>query len=124
MRIFIADDQELNLKTLGLLLESEGHAVVAFSDGVELWHALASAIIEKQLPDLVISDVQMPIFSGLDVAAAMQASRCDVPLLLLSGAIDERMVREAHQLGVTELLAKPVSPERLLDFLQQLEKGQ
>ena len=64
MKILIAEDDELMLKTLELRLRKDGHEIISASDGRE-----ALKKIEENTPDLVISDIMMPYVSGLEIVA-------------------------------------------------------
>ena len=64
MKILVAEDEPMLLKTIELKLKKEGYEVIATGDGRD-----AIARIEKDNPDLVISDIMMPYASGLEVVS-------------------------------------------------------
>ena len=65
--VLIADDLETNRYLLKTLLEREGYRVTTTCNGVE---ALAAA--RRELPDVIVSDVQMPEMDGFEAAAAIR----------------------------------------------------
>lgn len=110
MKILIAEDEELTLKTLELRLKKDGHEVILARDGRE-----ALSNIEEHVPDLVISDIMMPYVSGLEIIAAVRENHPDrkMPIIILSGMGQEDIVLEAFQLGADDYITKPFSPNEL-----------
>ncbi len=104
MKILIAEDDELMLKTLELRLKKDGHEVITANDGRD-----ALAKIEQHAPDLVISDIMMPYVSGL--SENNQGKK--TPIIILSGMGQEDTVLEAFQLGADDFITKPFSPSEL-----------
>lgn len=64
----------------------------------------------KCMPDLVISDVKMPVMDGLDMVKAMKAADEDVSIMLVSGYQEFEYVRRALQYGVSDYIVKPMTP--------------
>ena len=62
MKIIIAEDDELMLKTIQLRLRKDGHDVICCQNGLE-----ALEQIEQLRPDLIISDIMMPFVTGLEI---------------------------------------------------------
>ncbi|MBB2145431.1 response regulator [Pedobacter sp. LMG 31464] len=110
MKILIAEDEEITLKTLELRLKRDGHEVILARDGRE-----ALSKIEEHSPDLVISDIMMPYVSGLEIIAAIKENYPDrkIPIIILSGMGQEDTVLEAFQLGADDFITKPFSPNEL-----------
>src|SRR5438552_263240 len=103
--ILLADDDPMVTELISTFLRSAGYDVAVASNGQE---ALA---IFDQAPSsirLLISDVEMPILSGIDLATV--AGRRGCPVLLISG---KPFPREAQDRG-WDLLAKPFLPRELL----------
>ena len=97
-------------KTLERLLETSGysvHGVTRASDALRQ--------IGRQRPDLVISEVTLPDSGGLELCLQLHLS--GLPVLLMSGGVDERLRRESQGAGALELLSKPLSQPLLLSRL-------
>jgi DNA-binding response OmpR family regulator len=107
MKILIAEDDELMLRTLEFRLKKDGHQVVLTRDGKE-----ALEKIDEFLPDLVISDIMMPFFSGLEVVASIR-EKYQTPVIVLSAMGQEDIVLEAFRLGADDFITKPFSPSEL-----------
>jgi DNA-binding response OmpR family regulator len=109
MKILVAEDEPMLLKTIELKLKKEGYEVITTQDGRE-----AVAKIDEVLPDLVISDIMMPYASGLEITALLK-KRTDkqIPIIILSAMEQEQVVMEAFELGADDYITKPFSLNEL-----------
>jgi two-component system alkaline phosphatase synthesis response regulator PhoP len=109
--ILVVDDEHALADTLALILERAGYKSTAAYSASE-----ALMEVEKQRPDLIISDVMMPVMNGVDFAVKVSELRLGIKVLLISGhAGTQDMVEAAGSDGLSlDLLAKPVLPEDLL----------
>lgn len=108
MKILIAEDDELMLRTLEMRLKKDGHETIIARDGRD-----ALMRIEDSSPDLVISDIMMPYASGLEIVGSLRARENYIPIIILSGMGQEYVVLEAFQLGADDFITKPFSPNEL-----------
>jgi two-component system, OmpR family, response regulator VicR len=109
MKILVAEDEIIMLKTIELRLKKDGHDVIACKDGKE-----AMTSVESRLPDLVITDIMMPFFSGLEIIAAVKNNaEKKIPIIILSSMGQENVVLEAFKLGADDFITKPFSPNEL-----------
>lgn len=107
--IFLVDDSRLHLKLLGGILEERGYSLQSF----ELAPLLLEAL-EKEVPDLIVSDIVMPQMDGVQLCAEIRKkySKEELPILLVSSldTMDD-MVR-GYEAGADDYLVKPVrAPE-------------
>lgn len=118
MKILIAEDDELMLKTLELRLKKDGHEVILSSDGRD-----ALLKIQENNLDLVISDIMMPYVSGLEIISflAENYQSKKIPIIVLSGMGQEDIVLEAFQLGADDFITKPFSPSELSVRVKRFE---
>ncbi|MHB1922689.1 MAG: response regulator transcription factor [Chitinophagaceae bacterium] len=116
MKILIAEDEPIMLKTLELRLKKDGHEVICTSDGRE-----AMIQIRAQQPDLVITDIMMPFASGLEIVGLVkQEMDKKIPIIILSSMGQENVVLEAFQLGADDFITKPFSPQELSVRIKRL----
>ena len=109
MKILVADDDLLMLKTLEFRLKKDGHTVYTTRDGRE-----ALAQIEQITPDLIITDLMMPFTSGMEIIGSVrQMPGKRIPVIILSAMGQESVVLEAFQLGADDYITKPFSPNEL-----------
>jgi CheY-like chemotaxis protein len=108
--IIVAEDHEDIRYVLKRALERAGHEVVEAADG-----AAALEAVRRHRPDMVVSDVDMPRMTGLDLCRAIRADADlrHIPVVLASGSMlpgDER----AAEVGASATLLKPFLPAQLL----------
>lgn len=108
MKILVAEDEPMLLKTIELKLKKEGYEVIATIDGRE-----AISKIESEQPDLVISDIMMPYASGLELTAMLKKEEKQIPIIILSAMEQEKVVMEAFELGADDYITKPFSLNEL-----------
>lgn len=116
-RIFVVDDEKLIAETLAIILRQKGFDVESFSHPSD---ALGAA--QTKRPDLLISDVVMPEFSGVDLAIRVREQYPDCAVLLFSGqAVVTDLLDNARAAGYHfTLLSKPVQPLDLLRAIRDL----
>ncbi|MEO8140541.1 MAG: ATP-binding protein [Gemmatimonadota bacterium] len=114
-------DDELQLVSMVTrLLQREGHRVTGFADARQALGALRS---DPHSFDLMVTDFNMPVLSGLDVAREAKALRPDLPVLIASGYITKELEHEAQLLDVHSLLYKPVMVPELRRVMRELFAG-
>jgi DNA-binding response OmpR family regulator len=114
MKILVVDD---DLELLGLIsyaLRQAGYWTVDAADGVS-----ALAVFEREEPDLVILDVNLPRLSGLEVCRKIRASS-RIPVMMLTVRSGEEDQVEALDIGADDYLTKPFSPRTLLARVRAL----
>jgi CheY-like chemotaxis protein len=100
--VFFVDDDGLLREMLARALEKESLQVRTFGSPNELLASLDSAP-----PDIVVSDVQMPEMSGLELLEQIR-SRSSLPVILISGHVTEDVEKRARELDATHVLSKPI----------------
>jgi DNA-binding NtrC family response regulator len=79
----------------------------------------ALAIIRSNRPDVVISDIRMPVMDGLELATLLRKELPDLPFLFCTAFTDTDYMLQAIELGVAAYIPKPVDTERLLAAVRQ-----
>jgi AmiR/NasT family two-component response regulator len=103
LRLAIADDNPHIRKFLQVCLSDLGHTVVcAATSGKQLLDAC-----RKQKPDLVITDLKMPDMDGLDAARAIW-DEFSLPVIMISGYMEEELLERASAYHVMAFLVKPI----------------
>ncbi|KAA0127771.1 response regulator [Chryseobacterium sp. SN22] len=109
MLILIAEDDELILKTIEHKLLKEGHEVILTRNGKEAIEKLK----EKDV-DLAITDIMMPFASGIEILSAIRSVGKKTPVIMLSSMGQEEVVLNAFDLGASDFIVKPFSPNELM----------
>lgn len=101
--IFVADDDPLMREMITRTLHKKGLSVKVF--------ASADALLERfqfEYPNLIVSDIQMPGTSGLELLEILRCQGSDVPVMLMSGHITPEIEARAKALTVARLIHKPI----------------
>ena len=120
IRVALADDHEIVLNGLKRLFESDGdfRVVASCRDGKQ---ALAEA--RARTCDVLVLDLRIPEFSGMDVLRALAHERSRCRVVLLTATIGDDDWIEAVRLGVHGIVLKEASPETLFDAVRRVHSG-
>jgi CheY-like chemotaxis protein len=106
--IFLAEDDDDMRALISAALRSDGYDVIEAKDGTELLDLLAGASSSPmKRPDIIVSDVLMPGYSGLGVLAALHKSAWKVPVILITARRDDAVALDAMRLGASAVVRKP-----------------
>jgi two-component system, sensor histidine kinase RpfC len=117
IRVLIAEDNLLNQKVIGKILETAGYDIVFASNGDDALEIMDSGAI-----DVVLMDVNMPVLNGLEATKHYRASTLDLshmPIIGLTADATERMEQRCLEAGMDACITKPVDTRRLLSILEQ-----
>lgn len=114
--ILVVDDEPTIRVLIRASLEGAAHRIVDAADGE---HGLA--IARRERPDLVLLDVALPRMNGLEVCARLKRdpATAAIPILLLSGLVQEPERRAAAEAGADGFIAKPFSPAALVAQIEE-----
>lgn len=103
-RILIVEDESDLRGPLARRLSRAGHRVAEAENGLQ-----ALSLIHREPPNLVILDVSLPLFSGIETLRRLREDRrfTKLPVLMLTGVCDSETVHEILRLGVSQYLVKP-----------------
>jgi DNA-binding response OmpR family regulator len=107
-RVLVVDDDATIADAVATRLRSEGYEVTVAGDGPS-----AVAAVRSSDPHLVVLDVMLPGFDGLEVCRRIQAER-DVPVLMLTARADETDLLVGLGVGADDYLGKPFSMRELV----------
>ena len=111
--LYVEDEQEIR-KTTRAVLEMYFARVVVAADGKE-----GLAAFSRENPDIVVSDIRMPVMDGLDMMQCVRALDPDVPVILLTAFADTANLLRAIELGVFACVPKPLDCRRLFETISK-----
>ncbi|MEM0944820.1 MAG: response regulator [Pseudomonadota bacterium] len=116
-RILAVDDSTALRTMLAQVLRDAGHEVHEAVNGQDALEKLRA-----EQPDMVITDLTMPVMDGLDFIEAARGEDAgrDLPLLLLTTETAEHMKTRARKIGATGWLTKPFDADQILRLVDQL----
>jgi two-component system response regulator VicR len=115
MKILIAEDDSLILKTMELCLKKDGYEIICCMDGLS-----AMEKIEQHHPDLIIVDIMLPYFSGLEIVGKVKQNENATPIIVISAMGQQDVVEEALKLGADQYISKPFNIRSLTDHITRL----
>lgn len=121
IKVLIADDQEIVRVGLKRILESDPEIVVTGSagNGEE-----ALALIEQELPDLVLMDLKMPVLNGVQAIRRLRLKHPSLPVLVLTTYMDDKWVFDAIRSGASGYLLKDRPRKELIEAIKGTIAGE
>lgn len=112
--VMVVDDSLTVRKITGRLLEREGYRVVTAKDGVDALERLIDTV-----PDVVLSDIEMPRMDGFDLARNIRADQRlkALPIIMITSRLADKHKEYAREIGVDHYLGKPYDEQELLRLI-------
>lgn len=110
-RILVVDDEEHIVELIKFNLEKNGYKVLVAYDGEE---ALKKA--EKEIPNLIVLDLMLPVIDGIDVCKKLKMSEktLDIPIIMLTAKGEETDKILGLEMGADDYITKPFSVRELV----------
>jgi DNA-binding response OmpR family regulator len=113
MKILVVDDEPMSTKLVHFILSEEGYDVTA----VDIPRG-AMAMIQRQLPDLILLDVNMPQMNGFTFHQRLRDNDYDIPIIFVTakGELEDKLL--GLRQGADDYIVKPFDPAELLARVQ------
>lgn len=116
-KVLVADDEIHIVHVVAIKLRNNGFEVISAANGAEAFELACS-----EMPDIIVTDFQMPIMTGLELVTKLRENEStkDIPVILLTArsfAIDDE---QKESLKISECLSKPFSPRELLRSIEDI----
>ena len=114
-RILVVEDVEMNRKIVRIVLKAKGHEILEAVDADE-----ALAILQVELPDLILMDIALPGISGEDLTRQIKANSewCHVPIIAFTAAAMKGEREQFRDAGCDDYISKPVDTHALVDMVE------
>ena len=113
--ILVVDDDRIVLMLLKRILEREGFVAHCVANAEE-----ALEHIRERTFALMITDFNMPGLDGLELSRKGMAIAPLMPVIMNTGGISAKIIREAKEIGIAKVLAKPYLAEELLETIRNV----
>lgn len=115
--VLVVEDEETLRSTIVDLLELEGYSVKFAANGEE-----GVAIATRELPNVIITDLSMPVMNGYEVIRALRANELtsSIPIVVLSAKLEQADINEALALGAAAFIRKPFDADKLFQTVEGL----
>ncbi len=121
IRLLLADDQVLFVKSLKRVIESSAtdmEVVATAADGREVLK-----ILESQQPDIILLDVRMPVLDGVETAKIVREKYPKIQIVMLTTFDNDEYVIESFQYGVVGYILKDIEPHHLISSIRAIHEG-
>ena len=109
VRVLLVDDEGDFIEPVSYWLQSKGYQILTAGNGEEAIQA-----IEKEHPDIVFMDINMPVMGGIDTLRQIRETNKDLPVIMLTAAYqDEKNFAKANELGIAGFFPKHSSLDDL-----------
>jgi CheY-like chemotaxis protein/anti-sigma regulatory factor (Ser/Thr protein kinase) len=113
--VLVVDDSPTQLMQIRMVLEAGGYRTTSASNGLEALDAIVG-----EMPDIVVTDLQMPELNGLELVAEIKVRYPALPVILTTGVGSEEIAAEALHLGATSYVPKRELGEFLCETVRQV----
>lgn len=115
-KIFIVEDNELNLKLFNDVLTANGFETAYTQDGFE-----AYSLIKKEMPDAILMDIQLHGISGFDVIKEIKADKevANIPIIVVTAFAMKDDKQKILESGCEAYISKPISINPFLSTVSQ-----
>ena len=116
-KILVVDDSSTIRSVVIKALENSGFKVLSAENGYE-----ALELMKKNRPDLILSDIEMPVMSGIDLCRTVHKTEklSNIPFVVMSTKNDRAIMRRMMQWGAIAYLTKPFNVEQLVITIERL----
>ena len=116
-KVLVADDEIHIIHVVAIKLRNNGYEVIAANNGAEAYDLAC-----REKPDVVVTDYQMPLMTGIELITKMREDERtkDIPVILLTARSFAVTQEQQESLGVSSCLSKPFSPKELLKTIQDI----
>jgi CheY-like chemotaxis protein len=116
-KILVVDDDIAIVRMIEFKLKASGFEVTCAFNGQE-----ALDKISEDKPCLLITDINMPIMTGIELLRQLKNSvqTRDIPVIILTARGEDEQKEETMQIGASVFVNKPFSPSKLLEIVQQM----
>lgn len=117
MKLLLCEDDDALLSLMRFKLSRSGYKNCdVATDGKE-----ARELVSKNDYDLIITDIYMPFFSGMELTTYLREElKKDTPIIVLSSEGVENTVLQSFSLGINDFMTKPFSPQELIARVKKL----
>jgi DNA-binding response OmpR family regulator len=115
-KIFVVDDEPQIAKVLSVYLEKAGYVVITETDGKNVM-----AIFQREKPDFMILDLNLPNVDGLEICKAVRHDS-NIPILMLTARVEETDRLIGLELGADDYVIKPFSPREVVARVRTIFK--
>ena len=113
-KILLIDDEATVLRSIGVVLQTEGHDIVAISDGQKAIEAIKAGGF-----DLIITDIRMSPVDGMQILTLAHQQQPSTPTIVISAHSSEKTIQESFDLGCVAYVTKPFKIRQVREAVEK-----
>ncbi|GAF78846.1 unnamed protein product [marine sediment metagenome] len=116
-RVLVVDDEVHIVHVVAIKLRNNGYEVISADNGAEAFELAC-----KEKPDIIVTDFQMPVMSGLELVEKLRqrGETKDIPVIMLTARSFSISKEQQEDLRISDCLSKPFSPRELLGNIEDV----
>ena len=116
-KVLVVDDEIHIVHVVAIKLRNNGYEVITANNGAE-----ALELAQQESPDIIVTDYQMPVMSGLELVKELRENEItkSIPVILLTARSFAISKEEQDDLQISTCLSKPFSPRELLGDIEDI----
>ena len=116
-KVLVVDDEIHIVHVVAIKLRNNGYEVITAGNGAEAYELAC-----EEKPDIIVTDYQMPVMSGLDFVEKLRSGEAtrNTPVIMLTARSFAIEDKQKEELGISECLSKPFSPKELLEKIEDI----
>ena len=116
-KVLVVDDEIHIVHVVAIKLRNNGYEVITAGNGEEAYELAC-----EEKPDIIVTDYQMPIMSGLDFVEKLRSGEAtrNTPVIMLTARSFAIEDKQKEELGISQCLSKPFSPKELLEKIEDI----
>ncbi len=116
--VLVVEDEKFTRTVLSIILKKNGYLVTEAENGLDALKAIEANRNDGSSPIcVVLTDIQMPVMSGIELIEELHERNVDIPVLILTGHDEEEMMDQFRTRGFPHFLNKPFEPEDVIGKL-------
>ena len=119
-KVLVVDDEPMAVRAICRIIEKSCPLFEVVGEAGNGEQALEQ--IRETIPDVVLTDIEMPLMNGLEMAKRAKDTCSDLCFVVISGYQDYEYMRQAIQSGVLDYLAKPIVPSAIIAMMERVRE--
>jgi two-component system alkaline phosphatase synthesis response regulator PhoP len=116
-RVLVVDDEIHIVHVVAIKLRNNGYEVISAHNGADAFELAC-----KQQPDIIVTDFQMPVMTGMELVEKLRENEGtkEIPIIMLTARSFSISKEQQEQFQISDCLSKPFSPRELLSNIEDI----
>lgn len=116
-KVLLVDDAKASRMIVGRIVKKLGHEIVGEAENGEL----GFEAFKELKPDIVLSDIEMPVLDGFDMVAKIIDYDSQATIVMITSVVNAQIIQKILSVGATDAVKKPINEAKLQKIFEQLD---